>query len=791
MKQSRHALAIVGALALGAALLVGLAPSAAASIGFGKSVLQGDSVDAPTALQFGPDGRLYVLERVGDVKVYSIDRVAANSYRVVSSEVISLVRTIANHDDDGAPNPSITTRQATGLLVTGTASRPVIYVSSSDPRSGGGQQGDTNLDTNSGTVTRLTKTTSGWRRLNLVQGLPRSEEVHSVNGMALDASTNTLYLAVGGHTNMGAPSTIFANLPEYALSGAILSIDLSRIGNTTYNLPTLDDSSRAGNPDANDPFGGNDGNNQAVIDPGGPVQVYSPGYRNPYSVIIASSGLMYAVDNGHNAGQGGLPVGEGTHQCTNDLNPADPGVTGPDSIHLVAGPGYYAGHPNPTRGNQGNTWSGGQSPVPQPNPVECDYLAPGTENGAIATDVSSTNGMTEYTASNFHGALKGDLLLAAFDNYVTRLHLSTDGASVASKTTLFSNVGNHPLGLTSLGDGGPFPGTVWLADFGLGAIYVFEPNDYAGGGSRCRAKNTTTADRDQDGYSNADEIDNGTNPCSAADVPPDWDSDFLSNLNDIDDDNDGLPDTSDPFAIDPSNGMDTVPPVTYTFDPSTYVPHSLLSLGFTGLMTNRFSDYESLFDRTQLTAGGAPGALTVDKVTDGDATGVTNTQEYAFQFGALVTPSIGVVTAHTRIIAPFDGLNPGGNQSMGLFLGTGDQDNYLKLVLSANNGSPGVQRLREVKGVVTAEQIRPLRLPGPDFVDLYLRIDPTLSTVQPSYSVTTGGVTGARQQVGLPLSIPARWTAGTSSLSVGIISTAVGNAPGFPASWDFIKLWLH
>ncbi len=98
------------------------------------------------------------------------------------------------------------------MLVTGTAAQPVIYVSSSDPRFGGGTRGDLNLDTNSGMISRLTwsSATSTWAKTDIVRGLPRSEENHAVNGMVLDKATNTLYLAVGGHTNQGAPSKVFA-----------------------------------------------------------------------------------------------------------------------------------------------------------------------------------------------------------------------------------------------------------------------------------------------------------------------------------------------------------------------------------------------------------------------------------------------------------------------------------------------------------------------------------------------------------------------------------------------------
>jgi glucose/arabinose dehydrogenase len=167
------------------------------------------------------------------------------------------------------------------------------------------------LDTNSGVISRLDFNGQSWVKTDLVRGLPRSEHNHAPNGMQLSADGNTLYVAVGGNTNHGAPSKNFAELPEYALSAAILKIDLNAIGNTTYDLPTLNDEDRAGNPDANDPFGGNDGKNQAKIVPGCPVQVYAPGFRNPYDLLIARSGKMYTIDNSGNPGWGDVPVNEG------------------------------------------------------------------------------------------------------------------------------------------------------------------------------------------------------------------------------------------------------------------------------------------------------------------------------------------------------------------------------------------------------------------------------------------------------------------------------------------------
>jgi N-acetylneuraminic acid mutarotase len=762
-------------------------------VGFGKSLLKNETSSLPTTLQFGPDGKLYVGQFDGTIKVYDVKRNGANDYTVTATQTISLVKNIPNHNDNGALNTSVNTRIVTGLLVTGTAANPVIYVTSSDPRIGAGPSGgDLNLDTNSSMLSRLTWTGSSWAKLDLVRGLPRSEENHSANGMALDIGTNTLYVAQGGNTNQGAPSNNFALLPEFALAAAILSVDLAAIGNSTYDVPTLDDEDRSGVNDANDPFGGNNGKNQAKLVAGGPVKVHAPGFRNAYDLVITSAGKMYTIDNGGNAGWGGVPVNEGPGgNCTNQIN--EPGTTDPDSLHLITGSGYYGGHPNPTRGNTANKFnsSNPQSPVPSANPIECDYRKPGPESGALTTFPGSTNGIHEYAASNFGGAMRGNLLAAGYSaNAVYRIQLNSDGTAATSNTALFSAVGSQPLDITSQGDNGAFPGTLWVADIGNGNIYVFEPNDF---GSTppppCTGAYDWALDEDEDKFKNADELDNGTDPCSAGDLPPDADGDFLSDLNDPDDDNDGSPDTADPFARDPNNGTSTFMPVSYTWDNGAPPAGGIMGLGFTGLMTNKVDDYLSLFDAEGMTAGGAAGVTTIDEVPAGDALGTSNTQQFGFQFGVNANPqTTGKFTAHTRVLAPFAGLSPQDNQSMGLFIGNGDQDNYVKIVTLANGGAGGVQFVKEVASSTTASPQDSVAMPGPDYVDLYLTVDPAANTVQPSYTVTTGGTAGPKTNLGGPEPIPAGWLTGTTGLAVGIISTSSGPGPVFPATWDFIEV---
>lgn len=446
---------------------------------FTESVLAGTASARVTTLQFGPDGRLYVGQQNGLIKAYTVERRGPGDYAVTATETIEAIQDIPNHDDDGTENRKQFTRLMTGILVTGTAEAPVVYATSSDPRIGGGPEGEErNLDTNSGVVSRLTRNPdgSGWRRLDLVRGLPRSEENHTGNGLALSPDGRWLYVAQGGMTNNGAPSTFFALTPEYALSAAILAVDLARIGEATYDLPTLDDSGRPGAVDAGDPFGGADGRNQARLVPDGPVQVHASGFRNAYDLVVTAAGRMFTVDNGANGGWGAPPEGEGPDGlCTNEISEDGPNL--PDLLHHVTGPGYYGGHPNPTRANRRNGFNAdGQSPVEADHPVECDHRT-GKSAGALATFRTSTNGLAEYGAPNLEGALAGDLLAVSFDNRLYRVQLAGDGRS-ARASVLFDDVAAVPLDVTAPDATGPFPGTVWVGDFAEGSVTVFEPEDY-------------------------------------------------------------------------------------------------------------------------------------------------------------------------------------------------------------------------------------------------------------------------------------------------------------------------
>ncbi|WP_205627864.1 hypothetical protein, partial [Ruegeria marisrubri] len=370
---------------------------------------------------------LFVAQQDGKIYRYEVERQpdgpdadTTDEFVVTGTTLIDAIPTdIQNFNDDGTLNTN-EKRQVTGMAVTTDADgNDVLYVSSSDWRIAVGE--DSGLDTNSGQVHRITldpDTGEVLSNVAILRGLPRSEENHANNGidLAIDPDTGDviMYVAVGGITNKGAPGNNFAGTIDFAWSGAIIKINLTELesydirtdanGNQfILDLPTLDDPTRS-NIDltslsiqnlALDPnftlddngevggvlqpdwAGGNNGLNQAkitdyvLVSDGGqlklvsnPVELYAPGYRNPYDVIAMESGHVFTWDNGPNGGWGGQPLSYSdgaivddwtTEFATNEFNESGSSGFG-DQLHYIGSItdtyGTYGGHASPLRAAQ-------------------------------------------------------------------------------------------------------------------------------------------------------------------------------------------------------------------------------------------------------------------------------------------------------------------------------------------------------------------------------------------------------------------------------------------------------
>ncbi|MDM0110319.1 malectin domain-containing carbohydrate-binding protein, partial [Variovorax sp. J22R24] len=765
----------------------------------------------PTTLQFGPDGRLYVAQQDGFIKIYDVTQPVPGQWSAVAAPTLSLIKGLPNHNDDGSPNTSTTDRQVTGILVAGTATNPVIYVASSDPRIA--EAGDLNLDTNSGILSRLTWNGASWTKVDLIRGLPRSEENHSPNGMVLSADGTKLYLMQGGNTNNGAPSNFFSNTPEFALSAAVLEIDLVALeaipnkvftyasGVTStykYDLPTLDDptvpnngttgNETAGGQDVGGPFGGNDGLNQAILPADAPLRIFATGLRNAFDVVLTQSGKFFTVDNGSNFNLGGAPILDASGKPTNQFNNTGPG--NPDSLYLLANGGYY-GHPDPTRGNQtGSVLSYANGTQPQviatiPNAAAAVpsgvQIAPGfvidpskftssaarlAQEGqltagqqALAQFGSSTNGLMEYTATNFNSEIKGALITASFDGTLKLIQLAPDGVTVQAVTTL-GTPGGTPLDLVQ----GP-GGSIWVAQIGAGQILALTPSEQA-------------------------------------------------SANDPDMDDDGLLNTVDPFQADAANGFGTFLASnaslnwSFQFGAGDNAPGpDGLFLGLTGHMANGTRDFvvpvaEGGLDLTNVKIGTAAGGglVVIEEVSTGTASGSANSGEFVFQTGIALAPDVQTFNVKWTAINPFPGLPAAPTvREIGGFIGTGDQSNFLKVVAGPN----GMLFQLESNGAVSASQT--LNAPGvgtaPANSNLVFELLVNRATSQATPSVTYTGSSGPVKVTGNAINL-----AGTSiltaingdytvqgkdsGLAVGLWSsnTGEGSQNTFQASFDDILI---
>ncbi|MFU8833004.1 MAG: choice-of-anchor D domain-containing protein, partial [Wenzhouxiangella sp.] len=257
-------------------------------------------------------------------------------------------------------------------------------------------------------------------------------------------------------------------------------------------------------------------------------------------------------------------------------------------------------------------------------------------------------------------------------------------------------------------------------------------------------------------------------------------------------DGDGISNESDRFDFDADNGRGTSLPHRLAWSGEVIGMLGGMTAynapGFTGLMANPDDQVSVLdqFNPDRLIPGGAAGIFTVEEVTAGDAR--FNTQENAFHFGVDVDGASDVFTARTRIMAPFANATPQDNQSMGMVIGRGDQDNYIKLVTHANGGAGGIKFAREIQGEFDGQQAGAAIL-GADFVDLYLVVNPATATVEASYVIVRDGIRDPRTVVGEAIQMPSDWLSDAiNGLAVGIISTT-GGAAVFPASWGFVEVY--
>ncbi len=428
-RRVRVVLLIATVIAIG---LIGVQPTAAVTVdetNFTRGILAGAGFTTalPTALTIGPDGRLFVADQEGRIQALTLDPMTKS---------VTAVEEITTNAD---------LQEVFGIAFdpTDASSPPPVYVTNTV--SGFGAGGPAPAGSFPGKVTKIHG--AGYSTItDIITGLSTSDSAHQANGIAF-AADGTLYIAHGSTTNAGVVHTgpLFTR-PDVPLSGAILFASPNSFvfdGNVTYDPPGTYSSTV----------------NLAT----GDVFVFASGLRNPYDLVWHSNGKLYATDNGPNAGFGG----SSTSCTTEDPDPWAPDTRGPDELNLIEAGKYY-GQPNRNRARF--------------DARQCIY-----HNGLDGSGVDwtgpidllpvSSNGLAEYTSTEFGGKLAGDLFyVGLIDGTLGRVVLSPDGLSVVSNTTFASSF-VFPLDIAVDTDG-----TLYIAEYGGNQITFMQPNPPPVGG---------------------------------------------------------------------------------------------------------------------------------------------------------------------------------------------------------------------------------------------------------------------------------------------------------------------
>ena len=714
----------------------------------------------PTSLALGPDGRLYVGTQFGKIFVLTLDYANLTNPSVIGVSNVQVVNDIhlrptrtcnigGNLSNCQYLSGTPTGRQLTGIAIgpESTFDRIVLYVGHSDPRIG--ENNSTTalaIDTYSSELTRLTlqpNTSTGDPNdmlvtgdEDLVVGMPRSRENHSINGLAFGPD-GWLYISLPGHTNFGQPSTFFSMLPEYYLSAAVVRLRMDALGSVALPLNVEGVDSAAD-----------------MVPFAGLLELFATGYRNGYDLVWHSNGRLYLNDNAGNGGLGSTPSSaEGCN--TPSINPT--GVK--DTLHIVT-PGAYGGHPAPIRGecvlNDGTAYSPPLTPHSHYSPPILGYT-----NGA------STNGIVEYTSNAFNGQLRGNLISATYagNKNVRRVILNQSGDGVVGEINLGAFAG--PLDVTT-----DASGIIYIGEHGPSHLTIMIP-------AQVSCPNPNLADDDADGYSDIDEAAHGTDPCSASSKPADFDGDFIGDLTDPDDDNDGLADVEDQLFFDPQNGAATPLPIQFEWNPGDDPLGGVAGTGFTGAQV---ATNGPRLDTSRISVGAAGGFMTI-LTSPGTAVGAANSQVNALQVGFDSTSPFRI---WGRIVEPFNSTTPAAGHYGGIFFGP-DQNNYLRLtIVGTAGGGQQIQLGFEQAGVFTASATAAVS-GSIKLLDLYLVGDPATATLA-AYFELEG--TGQRILLGQAV-VPGNWFSNNTSVanrSLAGLMASHGTAAPTAFVYDFFRL---
>ncbi|MFT5153400.1 MAG: glucose/arabinose dehydrogenase, partial [Planctomycetota bacterium] len=341
-------------------------------------------VSEPTALLWGPDGRLWVGAMTGELTAITYDA----QWNATQVDTYSGVSSLTNPEILGL---AFDPWQPGGPLQI-TVSHNLLAQFNNGPPTGPADY--------TGQVSTIAGPDFD-NPVSLIKRLPVSNHDHGVNAVVYD-NNGDLLIAVGGCTNAGVPHSLFGFLSDSPLSGAILK---ARTSSPSFQ-GALSYRNRSDDIENNDLVFGE----TVYLAPGSDVEIHTPGIRNAFDLCLATWGYLYAADNGPNEGYGfgstGLTTDDGIQASTQF-----------DELNLIERDNWY-GYANRNRG-----FDDARQYVYQGENVLSQAEV---HTGPIGLGASSANGLIEYRSDTFGGALRGQLLAQKYFGRIKRHQLSSD-----------------------------------------------------------------------------------------------------------------------------------------------------------------------------------------------------------------------------------------------------------------------------------------------------------------------------------------------------------------------------
>lgn len=187
------------------------------------------------------------------------------------------------------------------------------------------------------------------------------------------------------------------------------------------------------------------------------IEIFAAGTRNPFGLVLHSSGNLYGTDNGSNLGYGDMMTGCGD----NDFMPD---VETEDKINLLL-KGHFYGHPNSKRA------------ALDADPRQCVWRKPNEEIAGYTSPLlivkSSMDGIIEFQTDHFDGQMRGNLILSKYTDGLFRVILTADGTGVIpqSDPPLYL-VGDNGLSVCQAPNG-----NLIEARLGESTLFVHKPNE--------------------------------------------------------------------------------------------------------------------------------------------------------------------------------------------------------------------------------------------------------------------------------------------------------------------------